>query len=269
MPTIYKMVSSDYPTNTFVRLKAKGTGSGQNAIQSFEVQLPLPNYGLTHQSSFDWSTDTLPVIASNAIDKFAQSSGSIKPNEEASSIETLTTDIKNAFDSISGTEVGSSLKKQLLTSVSSWTTGSTAAANYAFQKLDGTVYNPNKQLFFDGISQPVFTMTFDIVAQNAPQAIIMATAIKQIRLAASPSYSNEKMFFTYPSYFIMDIVVNGTTILQRPDFAITSINTNMSPNGVMSWHKDGKPVAYTLELSGIECNVATSDIEKQRKFLGV
>ena len=66
----------------------------------------------------------------------------------------------------------------------------------------------------------------------------------------------------------MQIVVNGSTILEYFKFAITSISTNLSPNGVMSWHNDGKPVAYVLEITGIEAELAAQETEKNRHFLG-
>ena len=254
----YKMVSNDYPSNTFTRLVCYASGG---TAMSFEAQLPLPNQAV-YQSAYDWSAETVPVAAQTVIDATFKKSNTtnIGPETEGFTPQTL---LKAA------TSAGAALGKVFIETISKRTTKSDGAARYFYRQGFGTAYNPNKQLFFNGVDHKPLTLSFDIIAQNAAQASQCASAIKQIRIAASPTYSTSHTFFLYPSYFSVDIVVNGTTILQYNKFAITQINTNLSPNGVMSWHPDGKPVAYTLELSGIETEVSTSNVEKNRTFLGV
>lgn len=254
----YKMVSNDYPSNTFTRLVCYASGG---TAMSFEAQLPLPNQAV-YQSAYDWSAETVPVAAQVVIDASLKESNTtnIGPETEGFAAQTIQKATSAAEDA---------LKKVFIETISKRTTGSVGAARYFYRQGFGTAYNPNKQLFFNGVDHKPLTLSFDIIAQNAAQASQCASAIKQIRIAASPTYSESHTFFLYPSYFSVDIVVNGTTILQYNKFAITQINTNLSPNGVMSWHPDGKPVAYTLEISGIETEVSTSNVEKNRTFLGV
>ena len=254
----YKMVSNDYPSNTFTRLVCYATNGTSS---QFEAQLPLPNQ-ITYQTAFDWSAEEVPVAAQKIIDKAFNKSGTtnVSPEEDTGFIET-TLDIAKT--------VGASLGKMFVSGLSRAVTGSTGAAKYFYKQGFGTVYNPNKQLFFNGIDHRPLLVSFDIIPQNSSQASQCATAIKQMRIAASPTYSETRAFFNYPSYFSLDVVVSGSIVLQYNKFAITSINTNLSPNGMMSWHPDGKPVAYTLEISGIEAEISTATVEKNRKFLGV
>lgn len=257
MPT-YKMVSSDYPSNTFTKLTcyAKNGTSAQ-----FELHLPLPNQ-ITYQTSFDWSAEDVPVVAQKAIDTFVKKSAVGLPT-----METAESGFIEAMKDIGETSLDS-LKKMFIMGMSRMFTGGEGAGKYFLQSKYGVAYNPNKHLFFNGIDHRPLTVSFDIIPQNASQATQCAQGIKQMRVAASPSYNDTQAFFNYPSYFSLDAVVNGTTVLQYNKFAITAINTNLSPNGMMSWHADGKPVAYTLEISGIEAEIATSDVETKRKFLG-
>lgn len=256
MPT-YKMVSSDYPSNTFTKLTcyAKNGTSAQ-----FELHLPLPNQ-ITYQTSFDWSAEDVPIVTQTLIDSAVKKSAVGLDMDQAQNgfVETF----KHA-----GEQSLDSLKKMFIMGMSRLFTGGEGAGKYFLQSKYGVAYNPNKHLFFNGIDHRPLTVSFDIIPQNASQATQCAQGIKQMRVAASPSYNDTQAFFNYPSYFSLDAVVNGTTVLQYNKFAITAINTNLSPNGMMSWHADGKPVAYTLEISGIEAEIATSDVETKRKFLG-
>lgn len=257
MPT-YKMVSSDYPSNTFTKLTCYAKG-GTNA--QFELHLPLPNQ-ITYQTSFDWSAEEVPLVAQTLIDSYYKKSavGLTLDQAQDGFVETMKQAGDQALDS---------LKRMFVMGVSRMFTGGEGAGKYFFQTGFGVAYNPNKHLFFNGIDHRPLTVSFDIIPQNSSQAIQCAQGIKQMRVAASPSYTENQAFFTYPSYFSLDAVVNGSVVLQYNKFAITAINTNLSPNGMMSWHPDGKPVAYTLEISGLEAEISTSEVESKRKFMGV
>lgn len=252
--TTYKMVSNDYPQNTFVMLKCEGSSSSSG----FTVHMPLPNQ-ITYQTAFDWSAEEVPLPAQTLIDSYVSNS---QVSRNASDKQ-ITNDLNTALE-----QSGDALKKMMINSASRFLTGGTGAGKYFLREKYGVVYNPNKQLFFNGIEHRPLSASFDIIAQNQSQASQCAQAIKAIRVAASPSYSATKSFFEYPSYFSLKAVVNGSVVLQYNKFAITSINTNLSPNGMMSWHPDGKPVAYTLEINGIEAEISTSSVEKARPFLG-
>lgn len=261
MATIYKMSSADYPENTFVRLNCEGNTD----IQPFELQLPLPSQ-ITYQTAFDWSAAEVPLVAQTIIDE-SKNASVVKDSLKSKDYEKAYNVIADDFSKI-GEQIGASLSKIALNSISKTFTNGTGAAQYFLQQKGNLAYNPNKQLFFNGIDHRPLTVSFDIVAQNKEQAEACAAGIRNIRIAASPKYSESHAFFEYPSYFNMQIVVNGSTILQYFKFAITSISTNLSPNGVMSWHSDGKPVAYVLEITGIEAELATQETEKSRHFLG-
>lgn len=260
--TKYKMSSADYPDNTFVRLNCEGN----TYIQPFELQLPLPSQ-ITYQTAFDWSAAEVPLVAQTMIDS-SKHSGVVKDSLKNKDYEGAYNVIANDFSKI-GEQFGATLSKIALNSISRTFTGGTGAAQYFLKQNGNLAYNPNKQLFFNGIDHRPLTVSFDIIAQNKEQAEACAAGIRNIRIAASPRYSESHAFFEYPSYFNMQIVVNNSTILQYFKFAITSISTNLSPNGVMSWHSDGKPVAYVLEITGIEAELAAQETEEKRYFLGI
>lgn len=262
---IYKMVSPDYPKDTYVYLEQ----IADKAKSGFAVQLPLPSQ-VTYQSSFDWSANEVPIFAQKVIDSAtsAHKASIGDTNGFMDYVNSVTGTIDNLKNDNSEESALASLQKMFLKSLSEFTTKGKAAAQY-FHKKRGLTYNPNKQLFFNGVDHRQLNISFDIVPQNKEQSKACATAIKKIRIASSPSYESSSAFFKYPSYFNLRIVVNNVDVLSYNKFAITSVNTNLSPSGMMSWHNDGTPVAYTLEINGIESEIPTNDIEAKRKFLGI
>lgn len=261
----YRMVSPDYPKDTFVYLEQ----IVDKAKSGFVVQLPLPSQ-VTYQSSFNWNADEVPIVAQKIIDSATSAHKAVvsDTNGFMDYIISVTPKIIENLDNNTSEAGKASLQKMFLNSVSTLTTTGKTAAQYFYKNL-GLTYNPNKQLFFNGVDHRQLNISFDIVPQNKEQSKACATAIKKIRIASSPSYESGGAFFTYPSYFNLCIRVNGVDVLSYNKFAITSINTNLSPSGMMSWHADGTPVAYTLEINGIESEIPTNNVESKRKFLGI
>lgn len=129
MATTYKMSSADYPENTFVRLNCEGNTD----IQPFELQLPLPSQ-ITYQTAFDWSATEVPLIAQTIIDK-SKNAGVVIDSLKNKDYESAYNTISNDFSEI-GKQIGDSLSKITLNSLSRAFTGSTGAAQYFCSKKE-------------------------------------------------------------------------------------------------------------------------------------
>lgn len=250
------MIPSDYPQNTFTRLACLNPKTGQTAVA---YQLPLPTQ-MTYQSAFSWSTDTVPVAAQTMIDGYEKKSDI---NDIGGSFIKFGSTLWDSMKQSSG-----ALGHMAVQTASQTLTGGTGAGKYFLKEVFGITYNPNKQLFFDGIDQTPLTLSFDIIPTSRAQSRRCAQSIAAIRTYASPKYSDTKTYFEYPNYFSAAVYVNGKVVLEYSKFAITNIATNLTPQGVMSWHDDGKPVSYTLEIQGIEAVMPTRDVTGARQFLG-
>ena len=262
----FNMVPEEYPQNCFTHLRCFGKQG------SMDFHLPLPNQ-LAYQTGFEWSTYNVPVPAQRIIDKVnydSQKGFTYGDKPISANTDSLGDVGKDALEDIkkSTKDIGKMFLVKAGDAISQTVSNGTGISK-AVQSKFGVTYNPNKTLFFDGISQRSFTMSFDIVPTSREMSSACAMAIKQMRVKASPSYSDTRAFFTYPSYFALTVVANGKAVLEYFKCALTNIGTNLTPNGVMSWHDDGKPVAYVLELSGTEVETQTAQGENMRRFLGV
>lgn len=252
---ILNLQSTEYPENTWTEITGYNPQANAGTSASFCLQLPLPNQ-LAYTTTYDWSADHVPVIAQTIIDAAGKSS----------SFSGALGNLGSAIPEVANQALDTA-KKMAIEKLSQSLTGSAGAGTYFMKTVMGKAYNPNKHLFFNGVDNTPINLSFDLIAQNATQAEVMAQAIRKIRVAAAPGYSDSKIYFTYPNYFSITVVVNGHQIIQFNPVAITSIATNLTPQGNMAWHKDSKPVAYTMEIQAIEAKIPSNDVQQSRPWL--
>lgn len=238
----YDCMSKHYPSNTFTYIGA----TDKNSVCKLKNwRLPLPST-LPYTDEFEWSSEDVLTEMGQTIGSWIGSAANM-PGAVGKAASGLH-NILGGLDKLMG---ANGIVQKL--------------ANY---KLDQS-YNPNKMLFFTGPPHRNFSMSFDLVAESEDKAKEMADAVRELRLCASPGYVKARMFFDYPHFFTMSVVSHGTIVLERPCFVIKTINTNLSAGGgVTAFHKNAKPVSYTLEIQGIDAIIETGSNEAERVWLG-
>lgn len=255
--TSYDLQSSEYPANTWTELAAFSDKANDGKSAEFVIKLPLPNQ-LAYTTTYDWSSENVPVVAQNIIDKV--NSGAQTTDQALKALK------EGAIETYHQTK--DFAQKMMIEKLANGLLGGGGSGSYVLSTVgNGQTYNPNKILFFNGVSNTPLNMSFDLIPQNSSQATKMAEAIKALRIAAAPGYTQGNYFFTYPSYFSIAVVVNSRTVMQFSPIAITSIATNLTPQSNMAWHSDSKPTAFTMEIQAIEAIVPSKDVQSQRPFL--
>lgn len=254
--TTYDLQSSEYPSNTWTEVTAFSDKANAGKSAEFTVKLPLPNQ-LAYTTTYDWSSENVPVAAQNIIDK---ATSGIQTTDQA--LSALQEGAVETFH-----QAKDMAQKMMIEKLADGLGGGGSGAYVLSTVGNGQIYNPNKILFFNGVSNTPLNMSFDLIPQSSAQAKSMAEAIKKIRIAAAPGYTEGKYFFTYPSYFSIGVVVNGHTVIKFSPIAITSIATNLTPQGNMAWHSDSKPTAFTMEIQAIEAIVPSKDVQSSRAFM--
>lgn len=246
-PQVYDLGVSAFDKTTYVIISSISGGTPIN------LRLPLPT-NLDYNSSFNWSVEELGVMVGAIMKEVGSKDESVKNNASYDELLSITSEKilqkigQGASALMTGGQTG--LKEYL--------------KNY---RGNGSVsYNPNEQLYFNGVSYREFSLSFELCPLSSDHGNNLMRSIKSLRIAASPDLSPNSVFFTYPSYFKMDVVVGGNVVFSRPSFAIKDLTVNMSPNGVMSYHADGKPVNFTLDIQCIETTIPTKRTEQAVKF---
>jgi hypothetical protein len=144
--------------------------------------------------------------------------------------------------------------------------GENAAVRVALNKM-GYVFNPQKQMLFQGIEFRKFSMSFTFTPYSTKEAQDVKEIIKLFRKWSAPQKSTlgGGMFFNPPAVFGVDFKFNNSQNVNIPklkDCVIESVEVNYAPNGMWSAHSDGAPVQTTVTLSLQEMDlVDRTDIE--------
>ena len=141
-----------------------------------------------------------------------------------------------------------------------------AAVKLALNKM-GYVFNPQKQMLFEGIEFRKFNMSFTFTPYSAKEAQDVKEIVKLFRKWSAPQKTTlgGGMFWNPPAVFGVDFKFNNSQNLNIPklkDCVIESVEVNYAPNGMWSAHSDGAPVQTTITLSLQEMDlVDRTDIE--------
>ena len=117
----------------------------------------------------------------------------------------------------------------------------------------GYVFNPQKQMLFQGIDFRTFDMSFTFTPYSARETEQVNKIIKMFRKWAAPAASTAfaGMFWVPPAYFNIDFRFQGKTNTNLPKLqkcVVESIDVNYAPNG-WSTHTDGSPVQTTVTIT--------------------
>jgi len=135
------------------------------------------------------------------------------------------------------------------------------AGNEAFKvalNRAGFVFNPQRQVLFQGIEFRQFNMSFTFTPYSQDEAEQVKQIIQKFRMYASPKRNPEligNMFWVPPAIFDIDFRMNGAHNKHLPKLQkciINNIDVNYAPNG-WTTHTDGAPIQtiMTLDLQEI------------------
>ena len=141
------------------------------------------------------------------------------------------------------------------------------AGNEAFRvalNRAGYVFNPQKQVLFQGVEFRHFSMSFTFTPYSQAEAEQVKQIIQKFRMYAAPKRNtsiNKNMFWVPPALFEIDFRMNGTHNKHLPKLQrciINSIDVNYAPNG-WTTHTDGAPVQTTMTLELQETSLIGRD----------
>lgn len=117
----------------------------------------------------------------------------------------------------------------------------------------GYVFNPQKQMLFQGIEFRTFDMSFTFTPYSAKEADDVSRIIKMFRKWSAPAASTAAagMFWVPPAYFNIDFNFQGKRNPNLPRLqkcVVESVDVNYAPNG-WTTHTDGAPVQTTMTVT--------------------
>ncbi len=147
----------------------------------------------------------------------------------------------------------------------------------AISSITGAVRNPRKEQLFESVGFRTFDFTFTFRPKNEQEAIDMLTICKLFRFHAHPEVNPSQAYYLTPSEFQITfidlkhpnpvsnkystspnhIASENQWINKIGRCALTAVNVDYHPNGVVSTFENGIPTAIDLQLSFTEMEAIT------------
>ena len=125
------------------------------------------------------------------------------------------------------------------------------AAKLALNKA-GYVFNPQKQMLFQGIEFREFNLSFTFTPYSQREAEDVKKIIKMFRMWSAPktAAAGAGMFFVPPALFGVEFQFQGKINPNLPKLercVVESVDVNYAPNGWAA-HSDGAPIQTTMAI---------------------
>ncbi len=214
----------------------------------------------------NWDGKSMSNLATDALRAMGQ--GSLG-NKTAAGI----TAINNLLDK-TGPLAGAAALQTATTKLA----GDSLSYDDIFGGISGAIFNPNTELLFGGVQMRNFTLDFRLYARHPKESLEIQKIIKQFNQAMLPTQSAEgpvlgfngdgnntgiKLgFIGVPKLVKVTYMYGGQENKNLPKFkmcALTSIDTNYTPDGAYASNYDGTPIAHNLTLSFQETKICFAD----------
>ena len=230
------LIPGSFRTNKFDSLNDLKGSYAHIVGKNVSWVLPVPNM-LNYESDYSWSEEDLGYQGELVSGMWDWLNGRNELNDNGSKLYNV---IKDLTRSQVGKLTNETTTKQLM-------------------KTEGVAYNPNKQLYFNEVTMREFQVYFYLSPMSKEEAENIRKSFRSLVYAAAPGYASDKFFFTYPDFFNFRVTLNGTTMLERRNLAITQVHLDFTSDGNMTWHEDGFPTALQLTVGFKESEIPTKE----------
>lgn len=160
-----------------------------------------------------------------------------------------------AFNSIGGADGLQDVITKKLSSMLVGTVGGNVTLNQLLARQDGVIFNPNKELLFNGVNLRTFNFSFKLMPRNKEESLQVERIIRSFKRNMAPVVGGSKTgygFLRTPSVFELQYM-NGSR--QHPflhkfkQCFLENCTVNYTGDGFYATYKDGEPVSMVLNLT--------------------
>ena len=211
------------------------------------VVLPIQS-GIKDQNSADWGEDKADAgkiaLAKAAI-------GGIEGGDATAS----------AMARISSAVAGG--KDDVKTAIKSIFAGKAAGVTGLIKRTKGATINPNLELLFNEPQLRPFNFTFKLSARSKKEAEEIVKIIRFFKQGMAPIRSESNLFLLAPHTFQIHYLLRGQGehpfIGKMKECALTSMNTDYTPDNNYSTTRDGVMTSYTITMEFKELEPVFND----------
>ena len=161
-------------------------------------------------------------------------------------------DVGAEFTKMSDAVVGNSKQAQ---AAITGALGNTATGVNLLGRMGGLVINPNLELLFSKPSLREFSLNFRLSARSSAEGQEVIKIIRFFKQGMAPIREPSNLFLKAPNTFQVHYLLRGDTSGEHPfigrmkECALTSVNTNYTPENNYATYEDGLMVSYQISLT--------------------
>ena len=122
-------------------------------------------------------------------------------------------------------------------------------------RMGGLVINPNLELLFSKPALREFTLNFRLSARSKNEGLEVIKIIRFFKQGMAPIREASNLFLKAPNTFQVQYLLRGKNSEEHPfigrmkECALTSVNTNYTPENNYATYEDGLMVSYQISLT--------------------
>jgi len=161
-------------------------------------------------------------------------------------------DIGKILTTMSEQVIGGS--EQIKAALTSTLVGGATGVNL-LGRAGGVVLNPNLELLFSKPSLREFSLNFRLSARSKDEGLAIIKIIRFFKQGMAPIREQSNLFLKAPNTFQVHYLLRGDTSGEHPfigrmkECALTSVNTNYTPENNYATYEDGLMVSYQISLT--------------------
>ena len=126
-------------------------------------------------------------------------------------------------------------------------------------KRQGALINPNVELLFNSPQLRSFNFTFNLSPRNPKEAQTVKQIIRTFKQASAPRRTVKGYFLKTPLIYQISYINNAYNLNRFKECAMTSFQTDYTPNGNYSTFRDGTMSQYKISMSFTELDPVFND----------
>ena len=210
-------------------------------INMGSVILPMPG-GLRDNNAQDWGSGSLnPLQAVGAQLAMAAFKGG---NEVGGLLQNVAND------------VGSSDMEDTARTL---ITDQVVGAGGQLIKRQGALINPNVELLFNNPKLREFNFSFNLSPRNPKEAQTIRQIIRTFKQSSAPRRTIKGYFLRTPLIYQISYINNAFNLNRFKECAMTSFQTDYTPNGNYSTFRDGTMTQYKISMTFQELDPVFND----------
>ena len=210
-------------------------------INMGSIILPMPG-GLKDNNAQDWgSADLNPLQAVGAQLAMAAFKGG---NEVGSLLQNVANDV--------GSSDMEATAQQLIA-------GQIVGDTGQLIKRQGALINPNVELLFNNPLLREFNFSFNLSPRNPNEAQTIKQIIRTFKQSSAPRRTIKGYFLRTPLIYQISYINNAYNLNRFKECALTSFQTDYTPNGNYSTFRDGTMTQYKISMTFKELDPVFND----------